>query len=227
MLVFGETLAAKDGPMKTLPLALLMSVAICTACSTKEESVATTEPVATPAPAPVDTAANAPAAGSASTPAPATEPVAAPATAQISLTAAAGSSVKGDLTVTNEGSAVSIRGDITGLAPGKEHGFHIHEVGECSLPDFKSAGEHYNPTKDPHGGPKSKARHLGDFPNAKADETGRATIDVTVKGPTLGDTDVGPAEIFGKALVVHAMPDDYKTQPSGNSGERVACGVIR
>jgi superoxide dismutase, Cu-Zn family len=213
--------------MKTLALALLTSVAICTACSKKEDSVATTEPAATATPAPVDATANAPATGAASTPATATEPVADPATAQVSLTSAAGSSVKGDLTVTNEGAAVSIRGSITGLAPGKEHGFHVHEFGECALPDFKSAGEHYNPTKDPHGGPKSKTRHLGDIPNAKADENGRATIDVTVKGPTLGDTDVGPAEIFGKALVVHAMPDDYKTQPSGNSGDRVACGVIR
>ncbi len=110
---------------------------------------------------------------------------------------------------------------------GKEHGFHVHEVGECSLPDFKSAGEHFNPTKDPHGGPESKARHLGDIANAKADENGRATIDVSVKGATLGDKDAGPGEILGKALVVHAMPDDYKTQPSGGSGARIACGVIR
>jgi Cu-Zn family superoxide dismutase len=200
--------------MKTLALALLIPVVLCTACSTKDESTAT------PAPAPVDAAASAPA-----TPAPP------PATAHVTLTAAAGSSVKGDLTLTNdgteEGTAVSIRGEITGLAPGKEHGFHVHEVGECSLPDFKSAGEHFNPTKDPHGGPESKARHLGDIANAKADDNGRATIDVSVKGATLGDKDEGPAQILGKALVVHAMPDDYKTQPSGGSGARIACGVIR
>jgi superoxide dismutase, Cu-Zn family len=207
--------------MKTLALALLIPLAICTACSTKEESVAASDP------APAEAAANAPATGAASAPAPAPAPAMPPATAQVSLTPAAGSSVKGDLTLTNEGTDVSIRGEIAGLTPGKEHGFHVHEFGECSLPDFKSAGEHFNPTKDPHGGPKSTKRHLGDLPNAKADENGRATVDVTIKGPTVGDTDAGPAEIRGKALVLHAMPDDYKTQPSGGSGDRIACGVIR
>ncbi len=213
--------------MKTLTLALLTTVAICTACSKKEEPFATPEPAAipapatTPVPAPVDATASAPA--NAAAPVPAT----APATAQVSFTSAAGSSVKGDLTLTGEGGAVSISGEITGLAPGKEHGFHVHEVGECSLPDFKSASEHFNPTKDPHGGPKSTARHLGDIPNAKADENGRATIDVSVKGVTLVDKDGAPHEILGKALVIHALPDDYKTQPSGGSGDRIACGVIR
>lgn len=148
-------------------------------------------------------------------------------TAKASLSPSAGSSVKGDLTLTNEGTAVSIRGEITGLEPGKEHGFHVHDLGECSLPDFKSAGEHFNPTKDPHGGPKSDARHLGDIPNIKADANGRASVDISVKGVTLQDKDGAPTEILGKALVVHAKPDDYKTQPSGDSGDRIACGVIR
>lgn len=148
-------------------------------------------------------------------------------TAKASLSPSAGSSVKGDLTLTNEGTAVSIRGEITGLEPGKEHGFHVHELGDCSLPDFRSAGEHFNPTKDPHGGPKSDARHLGDIPNIKADANGRASVDISVKGVTLQDKDGAPTEILGKALVVHARPDDYKTQPSGDSGDRIACGVIR
>jgi len=148
-------------------------------------------------------------------------------TAIVSLTPAAGSAVRGHLTLTNEGSAVYIRGELTGLAPGKEHGFHVHESGQCVLPDFASAGGHLNPTKDPHGAPKSTSRHLGDLPNAKADENGRAAVDISVKGATLVDKDGGPNQILGKALVVHAMPDDYKSQPSGNSGARVACGVIR
>lgn len=193
--------------MKTLALALLIPVAICTA--------------ATPPPGPVNPGANAPRGGAA----PATAP-AARTTAKVSLTSAAGSAVKGDLTLTNEGVAVSIRGEITGLAPGKEHGFHVHEVGQCSLPDFTSAGEHFNPTKASHGDPKSSEHHLGDIPNVKADENGRATVDVSVKGITLEDKDGSPNEILGKALVVHAMPDDYKTQPSGGSGARIACGVI-
>lgn len=148
-------------------------------------------------------------------------------TAHVDLTPAPGSSVKGHLTLTNEGTAVTIRGEITGLEPGKEHGFHVHEGSQCSLPDFASAGAHFNPTKDPHGDPKSTARHLGDIPNVKADGDGRATINVSAKGVTLVDKDGGPNEILGKALVVHAMPDDYKSQPSGNSGGRIACGVIR
>jgi Cu-Zn family superoxide dismutase len=129
--------------------------------------------------------------------------------------------VKGELTVSNEGDAVHIRGEITGLAPGKEHGFHVHEFGKCDLPDFKSAGAHFNPTKSPHG------EHLGDLPNAMADDSGHATINAIVKGPNLIDKDGAPSAIIGKALIVHAMPDDYKTQPSGGSGDRIACGVIR
>lgn len=211
--------------MKTLLLALLIPVAICTACSKKEE------PVATPTPAPADATpgapatGNAPTAGNAAATAPAPAANTAPATgrtvAHIKLIPAAGSSVKGDLTVANEGDAIYIRGEITGLEPGREHGFHVHEFGKCDLPDFKSAGEHFNPTKAPHG------EHLGDLPNAKPDENGRANINALVKGPTLVDKDGAPSAIMGKALVVHAMPDDYKTQPSGGSGARVACGVIR
>lgn len=148
-------------------------------------------------------------------------------TAKVSLASAPGRSVTGDLTLSSQGTAVSIRGEITGLDPGKEHGFHIHEVGECAAPDFKSAGEHFNPTKDPHGGPKARVRHLGDMANVKADKDGRASVDFTVEGVTLQDKDGAPTEILGKALVVHALPDDYKTQPSGGSGDRIACGVIR
>ena len=217
--------------MKTLALALLIPLAVCTACGKKEESVATTAATpsvdtstpapstARPAPAPADPARNAPVAGAA--PASAQGPV------HVTLISASGSTVSGVLTVSNEGDAVSILGEITGLEPGKEVGFHVHESGDCSLPDFASAGAHFNPTMDPHGGPKSKARHLGDLPNAKADKNGRALIDVTVKGPNLVDKDGAPTAILGKALVVHAMRDDYKTQPSGDSGARVACGVIR
>ncbi len=217
--------------MKALALALLIPVAICTACGNKQETVVA------PTPPPVDATANSPAT-TAPSPAPAaadaqapatsdTTAPDAPATAQVTLASAAGSTVMGHLTLTGEGAAVSIRGDITGLAPGKEHGFHVHEFGECALPDFKSAGEHFNPTKDPHGGPKSKVRHLGDVPNIKADQDGKAAIDMSVAGVTLVDKDGAPTAILGKALVVHAKPDDYKTQPSGDSGDRVACGVIR
>jgi Cu-Zn family superoxide dismutase len=209
--------------MKTLMLALLIPVAICAGCSKKEESAATPAPDA--APATVEAAPAAPATGNATntTPSTATATTApgSPPTAKISLVSAAGSQVKGDLTVSNEGDAIYIRGEITGLVPGQEHGFHVHEFGKCDPPDFKSAGEHFNPTMAAHG------EHLGDLPNAKPDENGRATINAIVKGPNLVDKDGAPSAIIGKALVVHAMPDDYKTQPSGGSGARIACGVIR
>lgn len=198
--------------MKNVALALLAPVAICAGYVMQESSAA--EP-------PVRGGA----AGNAPTSAPAA--IAPRSSAKASLTAAPGRAVKGDLTLTNEGTAVSIRGDITGLDPGKEHGFHVHENGQCSAPDFQSAGEHFNPTKDAHGGPNSDARHLGDIPNLKADKDGRATINVSLKGATLVDKDGGPNEILGKALIVHAMPDDYKTQPSGGSGGRIACAVIQ
>jgi Cu-Zn family superoxide dismutase len=217
--------------MRTLVLALLIPVAVCTACGKKEEPVATTAtspsvaaptpapPVSTPERPPVDAAQNAPAA--------AVAPASAPAPVHVTLVSAPDRTVSGMFTLTNEGDAVSILGEISGLEPGKEHGFHVHEVGECALPDFASAGGHFNPTKDPHGGPKTTPRHLGDLPNAKADKNGRALIDVTVKGPNLVDKDGAPTEILGKSLVVHVKPDDYKTQPSGDSGARIACGVIR
>jgi Cu-Zn family superoxide dismutase len=218
--------------MKKLVLALLIPAAICAACSKQEETAATSAPAAEAAPD--ATTGNAAATGNASVtgnatagnatgtaPASATASKPGPAAVKVTLMSAAGSSVKGELTVSNEGDAVHITGDITGLAPGKEHGFHVHEFGKCELPDFKSAGEHFNPTKAQHG------EHLGDMPNAKADENGHATINAIVKGPNLVDKDGAPSAIIGKALIVHAMPDDYKTQPSGGSGARVACGVIR
>jgi superoxide dismutase, Cu-Zn family len=203
--------------MKTLALALLIPVAICAGCSKKEDTITT------PPPAPAEATPNAPAAGNAPAtgPAMAAKPAPSPASVKVNLISAAGSSVKGELTVSNEGDAVHITGDITGLMPGKEHGFHVHEFGKCELPNFESAGAHFNPTKAPHG------EHLGDMPNAKADENGHASIDAIVKGPNLVDKDGAPGAIIGKALIVHAMPDDYKTQPSGGSGARVACGVIR
>jgi len=223
--------------MKTLALTLLIPLVVCTACSKADDSYATeAAPAAAADRAPANAPASATASGTANASANAPAMVApaetGPATARVTLISAAGSSVKGDLTLTNDaasdgGSSVNIRGEITGLTPGKEHGFHVHEFGACTAPDFKSAGEHFNPTMEPHAGPKGNARHLGDIENAKADKDGRASIDLNVRGVTLGDKDAGPAEIFGKSLVVHAMPDDYKTQPSGGSGARVACGVIQ
>jgi superoxide dismutase, Cu-Zn family len=111
-----------------------------------------------------------------------------------------------------------------GLRPGSEHGFHIHEAGDCSSGDGMSARGHFNPHGKPHGNPSSAERHAGDLPSLKAEKNGRAKLDVVVDGITLTP---GPASIIGRGLIIHADPDDYKTQPTGNAGARLACGVIR
>ena len=111
-----------------------------------------------------------------------------------------------------------------GLKPGQEHGFHIHEAGDCSSGDGMSAKGHFNPLGKPHGNPSSAERHAGDLPSLKADKDGRGKLDVTVDGITLRP---GPSSIIGRGVIIHADPDDYKTQPTGNAGARLACGVIR
>jgi superoxide dismutase, Cu-Zn family len=111
-----------------------------------------------------------------------------------------------------------------GLKPDAEHGFHIHEAGDCSSGDGMSAKGHFNPHGKPHGHPSSAERHAGDLPSLKAGKDGRAKLDATVDGITLRP---GPASIVGRGMIIHADPDDYKTQPTGNAGARLACGVIK
>jgi Cu-Zn family superoxide dismutase len=156
------------------------------------------------------------------------EPTAAPAPAtapsQVTLSGASGSKVTGNLALAATTDGVSISGQIIGLPPNSEHGFHVHETGDCSAPDAKSAGEHLNPTQAMHGGPSTTQRHLGDLPNVQADASGMASISTTLAGATLHDG--GANDLMGKALIVHAKRDDYATQPSGDSGDRIACGVI-
>jgi Cu-Zn family superoxide dismutase len=107
------------------------------------------------------------------------------------------------------------------LNPGT-HGFHVHEFGDCSAPDFASAGGHFNPTSEPHAGPKDAHRHEGDLGNVEAGADGSVAVDYTDSGLRFE----GDKSILGRAVVVHANADDLKTQPSGNAGGRVACGVI-
>lgn len=111
-----------------------------------------------------------------------------------------------------------------GLKPDAEHGFHIHEVGDCSSGDGMSTKGHFNPYGKPHGDPKSPERHAGDLPALKAGKNGRARLEVTMDIVTVRP---GPASIVGRGLIIHADPDDYKTQPTGNAGARIACGVIK
>ena len=122
-----------------------------------------------------------------------------------------------------DGAKVLVRGEVRGLRPNAEHGFHVHEKGDCSAPDATSAGGHFNPGGKPHGSPSSSERHAGDLPSLKADAAGVATMTFEVKGHLMG---AGATDLLGRALVVHADPDDYSSQPAGNAGTRIACGVI-
>ena len=136
---------------------------------------------------------------------------------------ASGSQVHGSVTFTQVGSRVRVVGEIAALSPGL-HGFHVHEKGDCSSPDAESAGGHFNPHGKKHGAASSAERHGGDLGNLNANEYGRANVSVVVDGISVRK---GAADsVIGKAIVVHAGPDDLKSDPAGNSGARVACGVI-
>ena len=112
---------------------------------------------------------------------------------------------------------------VQGLKPGQEHGLHIHEGAACG-PDGMAAGGHFNPHGKPHSRHTDANRHAGDLPSLKAGKDGRAKIDVELDGIAVG---AGAGNIIGRTVIVHADPDDFKTQPTGNSGARIACGVIK
>jgi Cu-Zn family superoxide dismutase len=135
-----------------------------------------------------------------------------------------GNKTFGEATFEQVGSKVKVVIFVQGLKPDQEHGVHLHEVGDCSSGDGMSAGGHFNPFGKPHGTPAGGERHAGDLPSLKANKQGRANINVEVDLITLTP---GPGNIVGRSVVVHADPDDFKTQPTGNSGARLACGVIR
>jgi len=117
-----------------------------------------------------------------------------------------------------------LTGSLQGLKPDSEFGFHIHEKGDCSAPDASSAGAHFNPTNAQHGNPQGESHHAGDMLNAKSDAQGSAQVDTIANGVSL-DSGV-PNGVRGKAIVLHEKADDYASQPAGNSGARIACGVI-
>ena len=120
--------------------------------------------------------------------------------------------------------SVRVQGRVEGLAPNSEHGFHVHEKGDCSSGDGLSAGGHFNPAQQAHGKfNDSKAHHAGDLPSLDTDPQGVATIDFVSKELKLDRSGNG---ILGRSLIVHNDPDDYTTQPTGNSGARLACAVI-
>lgn len=123
-------------------------------------------------------------------------------------------------TMTDEG--IRVEATVTGLDSESRHGFHIHEFGDCRAPDATSAGGHYNPTDEEHGAPSDDLRHVGDLGNLPADAQGTAAVDFLDTKLELN----GPNSILGRGVIVHAGTDDFQTQPTGDAGSRLACGVI-
>ncbi len=139
------------------------------------------------------------------------------------ISPASASNCHGTVRFKQEGDVVKMTADIEGLTPGAKHGFHIHEFGDCSAPDASSAGSHYDAagTKH-HGRPDEKMKHSGDMGNLEADANGKGHLELIFEGISID----GPAApIIGRAVIVHAKPDDFG-QPVGNAGARIGCGVI-
>ena len=134
-----------------------------------------------------------------------------------------GNSTSGTISFTQQGGRVLVSGDVRGLRPNQEHGFHIHEVGDCSSGDGMSTKGHFNPFGKPHSDPGNTERHAGDMPALRADASGNARVNFSIDIITV---EPGSASVVGRGLIVHAAPDDYKTQPTGNAGARMACAII-
>lgn len=188
--------------MRSAPLIALLATAALSACATA--------PSTSPSPHRAQTVSTAPAAS--------TIPA-----AVAHVAGASGSLVSGTLDLVPLHGGIRITGDLGGLTPGS-HGFHIHETGDCSAADASGAGGHFNPNGSGHGRAGTATHHAGDIDNIVADALGVAHVDAQLRGVSLGGS---PAtDIVGRALVVHAAPDDYQSQPAGNSGTRIGCGVI-
>jgi Cu-Zn family superoxide dismutase len=144
--------------------------------------------------------------------------------ATASLQPTRGNQTSGTVRFVQSGGKVRVSAVVVGLKPGREHGFHVHEAGDCGSGDGMSAKGHFNPHAKPHAQHGTPERHAGDMPNLRADAGGRAEasfeLDVISVAP-------GPASVVGRGLIVHADPDDYRTQPTGNAGARMACAVIQ
>lgn len=131
----------------------------------------------------------------------------------------------GTATLSQVANGVSIKLNVHDLTPG-DHAIHVHQTAKCEGPDFKSAGGHFNPDNKHHGLQNPEGPHAGDIPNFVVDAKGKSSATVLAPNVTLTE---GPHSVYtggGTSLVIHAKPDDGKTDPSGNSGDRIACGVI-
>jgi Cu-Zn family superoxide dismutase len=150
-------------------------------------------------------------------------PAGAPTIATAQMKPTAGNTATGTVQFEQKGGKVVVTAAVSGLKPDSEHGFHVHEKGDCSAPDAMSAGGHFNPGGSPHGRYDKNERHAGDMPNLRADAAGTVRV--------MWETDQfsvasGEKAVIGRSVVIHRDPDDYASQPAGNSGPRLACGVI-
>lgn len=144
--------------------------------------------------------------------------------ATASLQPTQGNQTSGTVTFVEAGARVRVNAVVVGLRPGREHGFHVHEAGDCGSGDGMSTKGHFNPHGKPHAHFSTAERHAGDMPSLKADANGRAEANFELDVMTVSP---GPSSVVGRGLIVHADPDDYRTQPTGNAGARIACAVIR
>ncbi|MFT3764075.1 MAG: superoxide dismutase family protein [Minicystis sp.] len=133
-----------------------------------------------------------------------------------------GTSVSGTVEAVEEGGAVRLRVNLKGAPPGV-HGIHLHEKGDCSAPDFSTAGGHFNPTGAPHSCPPKVPRHAGDFGNIEIGADGLGHLELVADGITIAP---GPTSIAGKAMILHHGKDDCTSQPAGDSGMRIGCAIL-
>jgi len=143
--------------------------------------------------------------------------------ASAALKPTTGSTVAGTVSFTRVGDKVQVAGEVSGLSPNTEHGFHIHDKGDCSSGDGMSAGGHFNPTGTAHGAHTASEHHTGDLASLNSDASGVARFSYISSSVSVDD---GVTNVIGHGLIVHRDADDFKTQPTGNSGPRLACAVI-
>jgi Cu-Zn family superoxide dismutase len=134
-----------------------------------------------------------------------------------------GNTASGEVRFVQRGDKVMVNGEVRGLKPNAEHGFHVHEKGDCSSGDGMSTGGHFNPLGRRHGAHGGGEHHVGDLPSLKADASGVSRFSFESGSLAVGS---GSNDVGGRGLIVHRDPDDYTTQPTGNSGPRLACAVI-
>ena len=132
----------------------------------------------------------------------------------------------GEVTLEQTPAGLILRGNLKNV-PAGTHALHFHQMGRCEAPAFKSAGDHFNPKSKQHGVKSPNGAHAGDLPNLVVPASGDLTFEVFAPGVTLTEGDGALLDSDGAALVLHAKPDDYSSQPSGNAGDRIACGVVQ